>query len=138
MSWMTLELREGKISYKPGETAQGTARWELELPPSRVEVRLFWFTRGKGTQDVEIVRTAAWENPSSAEARDFEFQLPEAPYSFSGKLISVLWALEAVTVPPGEVARVEITVSPTGAEVVLPVLPEDQPKPPFGFQSTGS
>jgi hypothetical protein len=128
MSWMTLELRDGKVSYRPGETVQGAARWELDAPPSRVEARLFWYTRGKGTQDVEIVRTAAWELPSNAEKREFSFQIPDSPFSFSGKLVSVLWAVEAVTEPPGEVARVEVTVSPSGAEVILPVLPDDQPK----------
>jgi hypothetical protein len=124
MSSMTLDLRDGKRSYRPGETVHGTARWELESQPSRVEVRLFWYTQGKGTQDVEIVQTAPWDHPSSAQAGEFDFHLPHAPYSFSGKLVSVLWALEAVSDPPGEVARAEITVSPTGEEVVLPVLPE--------------
>jgi hypothetical protein len=137
MSWMTLDLRGGKASYRPGEGVRGTLRWELDSPPSRVEVRLFWYTRGKGTQDVEIVQTAGWDFPSAAESREFELRLPGAPFSFSGKLISLLWAVEAVSEPPGEVARAELTVSPTGAEILLEALPEVQAKAPSGFRPSG-
>lgn len=138
MSWMTLDLRGGKTSFKPGESVEGSVRWELDAPPSKVEVRLFWYTRGKGTEDVAVEGSAAWESPSNAEKREFALNLPEAPYSFSGKLISVLWAVEAVVEPPSEVARVEIVVSPSGAEVVLPVLTEEQTKTPFPFNRGGS
>jgi hypothetical protein len=44
---------------------------------------------------------------------------PSGPYSFSGRLISLLWALEAVAEPGGEVARREIVLSPSGEEVRL-------------------
>lgn len=126
-----MELRGGKVSYRPGEVAQGTLRWELDSPPSRVEVRLFWYTRGKGTQDIEILQCVGWDHPSAAETREFELRLPDAPFSFSGKLISVLWAVEAVTEPPGEVARTEFAVSPSGAEILLPELPQEETKPPL-------
>jgi hypothetical protein len=126
MSWVSLDLRDGKRAYRPGETVEGAARWELEAPPSRVEVRLFWYTLGKGTQDVGVVATVSWEGPGNAEKRDFSLKLPEAPFSFSGKLISVLWALEVVVEPPADVARQEILVSPAGAEITLPVLPEKE------------
>lgn len=137
MSWMTLEPRGGRLTYVPGEAVEGSVRWELEGPPSRVEVRLFWYTQGKGTQDVEVAASAAWEHPGSSEKGDFSLRLPEAPFSFSGKLISVLWAIEAVVEPAAEVARVEITVSPTGAEVVLPALPDEASKTPLGFRTQG-
>jgi hypothetical protein len=45
--------------------------------------------------------------------------LPEGPYSFSGKLISLIWALELACSPGSETVRREITVSPTGHEIVL-------------------
>ena len=134
MSWMTLTLRDGTVTFRPGERVRGTARWELESPPAKVEARLFWYTRGKGTQDVEIVGTTVWEHPAAAESREFDLKLPDAPYSFSGKLISVLWALELVSEPAGEVARAEITVSPTWAEVLLPALPDEEAKTPPGFR----
>ena len=45
--------------------------------------------------------------------------LPAGPYSFSGRLISLIWALELVAEPGNHVARVEITLGPDGQEVVL-------------------
>jgi hypothetical protein len=45
--------------------------------------------------------------------------LPLAPYSFSGKLISLIWGLELVLEPSQETARFEFTLSPTGEEIML-------------------
>lgn len=53
------------------------------------------------------------------ETRAFRFQLPEAPYSFSGKLISLAWALELIAYPSKEVVRREIVLAPGGSEVRL-------------------
>lgn len=137
MSWMNLELIGGKVSFRPEETVRGTVRWEVESPIERVEVRLFWYTSGKGTRDVEVASSTVWDSPGNAEKREFDFRLPQAPFSFSGKLISLLWAVEAVTEPPGEVARAEIVVSPTGEEIVLPTLPEEKEAVRFQFKPGG-
>jgi hypothetical protein len=58
-------------------------------------------------------------SPLLEETRSFRFRLPEAPYSFSGKLISLVWALELVLEPSKEVTRREIIVAPGGQEVHL-------------------
>ena len=47
----------------------------------------------------------------------FTFVLPEAPYSFQGKLIRLVWALEADYGEPYDCLREEITISPDGGEV---------------------
>ena len=67
-------------------------------------MRLFWYTRGKGTEDVGLVDTVAFPNPQTTDQRTFRFALPEAPYSFSGKLISIIWAIELI-LEPGPVGR---------------------------------
>ena len=119
MSQLTIEIREGRSNFEPREEVMGTAGWKLDQTPRAVELRLFWFTRGKGTEDAGVVETVRFDRPMSEETRSYRFRLPEMPYSFSGKLISLIWALELVAEPSKEVARVEITVAPGGREVRL-------------------
>ncbi len=119
MSELKIALREERTQFQPGEEIVGAAGWEFPQPPAALEIRLFWFTRGKGTEDTEVVATQRLENPQTAEARPFRFQLPAAPYSFSGRLISLIWALELVALPSKEAARIEFVMAPEGKEVVL-------------------
>jgi hypothetical protein len=120
MSKLKIGTREERRSFLPGEEVTGAAGWELEKEAKAVEVRLIWFTRGKGTEDVGLVDRVRFEAPQRAEARPFRFLLPSAPYSFSGKLISLIWALELVVLPSKESTRFEFAVGPEGKEVVLP------------------
>ena len=119
MSRLQINVPDGRVAFYPGDEILATASWKLERPPKSVEARLFWFTRGKGTQDVNIVETVRFDNPQIEESRPARFRLPEAPYSFSGKLVSLIWALELVVEPGDESARIELTVSPTGEEILL-------------------
>ena len=66
-----------------------------------------------------MIDTAKFDNPGSLGQRDFTFVLPPAPFSFSGKLISIIWAIEATAYPSEQTAIQEITVSPTGKELIL-------------------
>ena len=120
MNQLRIGLRDERKNFQPGDEITGAAGWELEKAPESLEVRLLWFTRGKGTEDVAGVNTVRFEHPQAAEARPFHFQLPPAPYSFSGKLISLLWAVELVALPKKQSARVEFVMAPEGREVVLP------------------
>jgi hypothetical protein len=123
MSKMHLELADGKTRYLPGETVEGVAFWELAASPQSVEVRLYWRTHGKGTVDLEIVRNVKFSPVGLQDRRPFRLELPAAPYSVSGKLISIGWGVELVTEPAGEAANVEIVLSPTGEEVRLDRTP---------------
>lgn len=114
---LKIELTEK--NFCAGSLVQGKVFWQIENEPEQAEIRLFWYTQGKGTTDLEVVQTQKFENPQQADERDFSLQLPAAPYSFSGKLISLVWALELVIEPGDWVERAEITMSATGAEVVL-------------------
>jgi hypothetical protein len=119
---IVLEGRE-EATYTRGTTSgaevTGHVTWEMPAAPKSIELRLFWFTRGKGTTDVHVAETIRFDFPRAADRRDFRFRLPAAPYSFSGKLISLLWALELVVLPGNDTVRAEITLSPTGQEIVL-------------------
>ncbi len=69
------------------------------------------------------------ETPGSRGERDFSFELPLGPYSFSGSLITLAWALELVAIPSSEIERVEFVVAPTPVELRLKSLGRG----PLGF-----
>jgi hypothetical protein len=106
-------------AFRPGDDVEGTVRWRLDQPPRSIELRLFWYTEGKGDQDVGVVEALPFADPGQEDHRSFRFRLPAGPFSFSGKLISLLWAIEAVAEPGDSSGRLEITVSPTGREILL-------------------
>ena len=114
-----IELYNEKVNYKAGERIEGEVEWQREEEVRSIEVRLFWFTKGKGTQDVGVVDTINFDNCSLNGRREFSFEAPAGPYSFSGKLISLVWGIEMVVQPGGECERVEIVISGTGEEIIL-------------------
>ena len=119
MDLIEIHLDHDGVAYTPGESISGTVTWQLDAPATGVEVRLFWYTRGKGTTDVQVVKAQQFDAPGSTGRRAFKFVLPEEPYSFSGKLISLIWALEAVVQPGERLQRLELVVAPLGREVLI-------------------
>lgn len=124
-----IELRiEGNArSFHPGDDIRGTVSWNEPEALESVTVTLLYFTSGKGTQDVVNVRSEDFESVGRSGSRNFSFRLPDQPYSFSGKLISLSWAVEAVADPSEETARQEFVVSPTGSAIVLSADAADSP-----------
>jgi len=116
---VSLAIDNGEILFRPKSKLTGVAEWQLDHEVRAVEVRLIWFTQGKGTQDVQIVDRRRWETPVMMGSERFEFQLPEGPQSFSGTLISLTWALELVIEKGKETQRVEFFLSPFDAEIDL-------------------
>ena len=58
--------------------------------------------------------------PTGREGRHgFRFELPPGPYSYSGRMFTIRWALELLVDPAG-VRRLPITVSPTLSELAAP------------------
>jgi len=119
MSDLKIELKEDRAAFEPGTAVDGHVSWSLNKPEHALELRLFWFTRGKGTEDAGVVATQRFEQPLPQETRSFRFELPKAPYSFSGNLISLIWALELIVYPSKEVVRREFILGPGGSEVRL-------------------
>lgn len=119
MNWLSIKTNENKTRFSPGEQVIGTVMWNVARQLKSIELRLFWYTQGKGDQDVGIVDFVAFDSPEPDGQRDFSLQLPEGPYSFSGKLISLMWALELVTDPSSEITKLNIVVSPTQEEILL-------------------
>lgn len=126
---LSIELEDGRTVYRPGERVTGVVRWELDSDPTDVVLRLFWFTEGRGTRDVEVVAEERFDAPGREDRRSFELRLPEGPYSFSGRLISLIWALELIADPGDRTTRRMLTVGPDGREVRLGSVEEEGASP---------
>lgn len=119
MTDLRIAIHGNRTAFEPGEVLEGTVRWRLDPTETRCELRLFWFTRGKGSPDVEVVNSLVFDQPAEEETRPFRFTLPTEPYSVSGQLVSLVWALELIATPGKENTRLELVVAPHGREVLL-------------------
>lgn len=118
MKELSIELT-GAPGFRCGDEIRGTVSWVFTKRPKAVFIRLFWRTSGKGSRDMGIDQEFCYEMPELTGTREFSFISPTAPYSFSGRLISILWAIEAGTTGKEEPALIEIEISPTGKEILL-------------------
>ncbi len=123
MSELTIHIEGDKTSFLPGEEVTGTVSWQLSEPAEQISLNLLWHTSGKGDSDAEITETVNFASPSNKDSRPFRLRLPDSPYSFSGKLISLGWALEILVEPSEESMRLDIIVSPSGKEIILQGMP---------------
>ena len=124
---MTFDLDGKRHDYEPGERVEGQVSWELPEAPRSLEVRLFWTTSGRGDEDQEIVAVEQVPSPAASGWLRFSFQLPAGPYSFSGRLVSLGWALELVAPHEEMAASVPIVVGPEGREVRIDGEPAPEP-----------
>ncbi|MFN9342503.1 MAG: hypothetical protein ACK6DB_07930 [Planctomycetota bacterium] len=117
---IAIQLDQKPPHYAPGEEITGDLSWsELPVDCTSLELRLFWYTNGKGDRDLEVVASCRLERPGPIGRQRFAFSSPGAPYSFSGKLISLSWGLEAVPLPGGDSLLVELVLGPSGEEVQI-------------------
>jgi len=114
-----IHIDEERTSFRPRETITGTISWSLPVAPAQVMLELFWTTRGKGQVDSEVVQSVQIKQPAAAGEQRFELKIPDAPYSFSGKLVSLLWGVRLVIHPSQEQAQLNLMISPTGQEINL-------------------
>ena len=119
MSPITLQLRNPRGAFAPRETLEGKASWGFSEPPQSIEVQLLWTTMGKGQADTQIADRMELVHPSRSGECEFRFTLPAAPYSVSGKLLSVRWFVRAAARPSEDQSQVEIVVSPTRQTIHL-------------------
>jgi hypothetical protein len=114
---------DGRTNFEPGELLEVAAEWNLDSPPDRAEVRLVWYTRGKGDTDVAVLKTIPWDAPQARDNRRCEILLPESPYGFSGTLISLVWAVELV-LGKKHSTRLDLIVAPGAKEIQLTPIDE--------------
>jgi hypothetical protein len=126
MPALHLHIRDERTAFSPRETVIGDASWQLDTPPEGAELRLVWSTSGRGNTDMGIVETIPFSNLQASETRSFNITLPDGPYSFSGSLISLTWALELVIEPGNLKEGTVLTLAPEGRVVSLPRITERQ------------
>lgn len=115
---ISIEIANGYNAFQPGDEINGKISWSLPKNPKEVTINLMWRTEGKGTQDTEIVDSRVFEDIYQETGEQaFSFKLPIGPYSFSGKLISLCWCLEAFVKSGRDSCRHEITIAPNGEEI---------------------
>lgn len=119
MNRVHLETLDHRTAFRPGEVVEGVAGWALDAPPKTVTVTLAWHTSGKGDTDHKVIDTVTFEDVPAVDARIYRFTLPNGPYGFSGRLITLQWSIELLVKPGKHAASVDLTVSPTGQEVRL-------------------
>jgi hypothetical protein len=112
---LRIGTKGGRTSFLPGEIVEGVAAWAFADAPKTAELRLFWFTEGKGTSDLEVVHTEVFDDLFEQAVKPFRFELPYEPASVEGRLVSFRWAIELVVRAPKErVLRLDLVVSPSG------------------------
>lgn len=120
-----LTLTHDRTDYSPGDEISGTVRWQFSQPPPRIDLNLCWSSRGKGSEDFGVAATQGITDPGMQGERSFSFKAPTEPYSFSGKLISLVWSLEAVTPSGEDDDATDLVIAPEGREISLPRLEAD-------------
>ena len=118
---MSLEIliADGRTTFAPGDEIHGQVRWTLDRAPPWVELRLFWYTEGKGTQDVAVAAHTRFTNQDAQGGGSFSLRAPAHPPSCSGRLVSIRWALELVTGDDQPVTRIELVIGPGAREIML-------------------
>jgi hypothetical protein len=111
---ITIERRD----LRPHETVTGRVTWQLEKEPRDLELRLCWFTRGRGTEESCAIDALPLGDTLHGE-RSFSFCLPAEPWSTNGTLIQIAWALEVVAKKTGSLAVAEFVVAPQRLEIAL-------------------
>jgi len=119
MSQLTLQLKDGRSSFQPGEMLHGEASWDCKLAPAMAEVRLCWFTNGAAVPEACCVQRVVLERPAASERRPFSFPLPEGPCSFLGALAALSWAVELILRPGEDCLRRTFVLGPEGNVIVL-------------------
>ncbi len=117
---LALELLDDRIAYRPGETIEGRAVWNVPGNVRRIDVYLCWHTEGRGMEDAAIVETVGFDNPLPTDAQPFRLTAPLGPYSYQGHLICIRWAIELVAQGMNDVGRTEVIISPTREIFSLP------------------
>lgn len=130
MDKLKIIVHEDKTAFAPRETIRGVIEWNLDANSRRLDLSLFWYTAGRGIRDIGMVHNVWFDDPGAQGSKEFSFTLPDGPFSVSGKLVSVIWAIELTCSPGSETARREITLSPTGKEILLGSV---HPQPQFSW-----
>ena len=75
-------------------TASFQVRWDLSEAPDTIEAHLIWRTEGKGDTDSERLSCGQLDALRPQGCETLTVFVPEGPFTYHGKLLSILWTLE--------------------------------------------
>lgn len=109
MSTIIFELPKDR--FVPGEEITGTVLWDLDSPVKKtIELLFGWWTEGRGNRDAEVLYS--WELGTQLTGEfSFTLQVPLAPHSYEGVLLSVVWGLEFQTDKKSDYTCKELIIS---------------------------
>ena len=106
--------------FGPGQNLIGEVTWSsVDERDQSLSIRLIWFTEGKGDRDYATVDSIDIPLQIDSQGTKFEFVLPSRPLSFSGKIICLKWAVEAVVKPSKKSALAEFSLTDGTDPIVL-------------------
>lgn len=113
-----IQVQLDSEAVRPGQDVSGTVSWSLQgRRGDRVVIRLFWYTQGKGTEDIGVVDEKTIPSPAVSSSERFSFRAPAFPWSYAGTLMAITWAVEATVEPKGAVDRKQFVLGPEGREI---------------------
>lgn len=115
---ISLTPTDPSTARKPGDTLEIDGAWELDLRPLVREARLVWYIQSQGAPEARVVATQEVRRANEKGTQRFQFTLPEWPYSYTGRLFSLQWAVDLVL--DDQSARWEFTLGPDGKPVAAP------------------
>jgi hypothetical protein len=119
-----LHLKNNKNSYYPGETLRGSIEWDFIDDVPEISIQVFWYTKGRGEQEAETVKSETISRPLKSGKQDFSMELPHAPYSYKGQISGVDWAVKASAMKDKVNAIQEIIIAPAGIPIKLTQVPD--------------
>lgn len=122
MITITLDRGGDPPTFTPGETISGSVSWADREETESIEIRLIWYTIGKGDRDAESVDVNKIVDLRSQDQSRFSFVAPHRPNSFAGQLIAIQWAIEVIKFPQRDAEQGLLEIHPvSGAVKVTPV-----------------
>ncbi len=95
-----IQIDPERLEYQPGETVSG----KVTLIPKKdvrcrsATVQLEWHTTGRGNRDKKVIASKTLASGGLTSGRVvsdvFSFPLPDAPWSYNGHYINIVWAIK--------------------------------------------
>lgn len=104
VSQVEILLEDPDMILNPGQTLNGGFRVNtmIGVPVKRAEVSVLWYTMGKGDTDEGVIHCQSFAEDGMLDAQTafpFSVVLPDAPWSYDGKIVKIRWAVRVRIYP---------------------------------------
>lgn len=109
-----IDIRLPQTNIVVGETLEGTLIWHRSNSkvPKKATISIRWYTKGRGTRNTQTVQEFFIDPNQLISSQGvpipFSLHIPyDAPITYNGFLIQVIWELKAFIEMPGLLTRGE-------------------------------